>query len=95
MPELPEVETMRRGIAPILGLRIDAVAFPRGRCRPISVQPSTAAYPYYAALPAGALSTEAKAALQAKFSGVAEAYTGAQWARAFGSRGLAAKDFGH
>ncbi len=48
-----------------------------------------------AALPAGALSTEAKAALQAKFSGVAEAYTGAQWARAFGSRGLAAKDFGH
>ena len=43
MPELPEVETMRRGITPVLGLRIASVAFPRGRCRPISVQPSTAA----------------------------------------------------
>jgi formamidopyrimidine-DNA glycosylase len=39
MPELPEVETMRRGIAHLTGLRISRVAFPRGTARPISMQP--------------------------------------------------------
>lgn len=39
MPELPEVETMRRGIAHLAGLRIGCVAFPRGTVRPISMQP--------------------------------------------------------
>ncbi|MEI8227091.1 MAG: bifunctional DNA-formamidopyrimidine glycosylase/DNA-(apurinic or apyrimidinic site) lyase [Planctomycetota bacterium] len=39
MPELPEVETMRRGIAHVAGLRIAAAEFPRGTRRPISVQP--------------------------------------------------------
>jgi formamidopyrimidine-DNA glycosylase len=39
MPELPEVETMRRGIAAMAGLRIAAVTFPRGPVRPISVRP--------------------------------------------------------
>ncbi|MEI6256467.1 MAG: bifunctional DNA-formamidopyrimidine glycosylase/DNA-(apurinic or apyrimidinic site) lyase [Planctomycetota bacterium] len=39
MPELPEVETMRRGIAHLAGLRIATVAFPRGTVRPISMQP--------------------------------------------------------
>jgi formamidopyrimidine-DNA glycosylase len=39
MPELPEVETMRRGIAHLSGLRIGCVAFPRGTVRPISMQP--------------------------------------------------------
>ena len=40
MPELPEVETMRRGIAHLAGLRIDAAAFPRRTRRPISVSPA-------------------------------------------------------
>lgn len=35
MPELPEVETMRRGIAHLAGLRITDVSFPRGTARPI------------------------------------------------------------
>jgi formamidopyrimidine-DNA glycosylase len=39
MPELPEVETMRRGIAHLAGLRIGSVAFPRGTVRPLSMQP--------------------------------------------------------
>jgi formamidopyrimidine-DNA glycosylase len=39
MPELPEVETMRRGIAGVVGRRIATVAFPRSRVRPLSVQP--------------------------------------------------------
>ncbi len=39
MPELPEVETMRRGMATALGLRIDAVATPRSRLRPLLIQP--------------------------------------------------------
>jgi formamidopyrimidine-DNA glycosylase len=39
MPELPEVETMRRGIVHLAGLRIAKVAFPRGTVRPISMQP--------------------------------------------------------
>jgi len=39
MPELPEVETMRRGIAHVAGLRIATVTLPRGTVRPISMQP--------------------------------------------------------
>jgi formamidopyrimidine-DNA glycosylase len=39
MPELPEVETMRRGLAGIVGRRIAAVEFPRSRVRPLSVEP--------------------------------------------------------
>jgi formamidopyrimidine-DNA glycosylase len=41
MPELPEVETMRRGIAHLAGLRIASVAFPRGTVRPISMLPAS------------------------------------------------------
>ena len=40
MPELPEVETMRRGIAAVVGLRISAAEFPRGTRRPIAVRPT-------------------------------------------------------
>ncbi len=40
MPELPEVETMCRGIAKVVGCRIQAVRFPKSRLRPISVRPS-------------------------------------------------------
>ena len=40
MPELPEVETMRRGIAHLVGIRIEAAAFPRHTRRPISVAPT-------------------------------------------------------
>ena len=40
MPELPEVETMRRGIAHLAGLRIKNAAFPRGTVRPIAMQPA-------------------------------------------------------
>jgi formamidopyrimidine-DNA glycosylase len=39
MPELPEVETMRRGILGIVGSRIADVAWPRCRRRPILVRP--------------------------------------------------------
>ena len=39
MPELPEVETMRRGIEPIVGCRIDAVHFTRCRLKPITISP--------------------------------------------------------
>jgi formamidopyrimidine-DNA glycosylase len=39
MPELPEVETMRRGLEGLVGRRIAAVAFPRGRVRPLSAVP--------------------------------------------------------
>jgi formamidopyrimidine-DNA glycosylase len=39
MPELPEVETMRRGIASVAGLRITSAEFPRGTRRPIAVRP--------------------------------------------------------
>jgi formamidopyrimidine-DNA glycosylase len=44
MPELPEVETMRRGIRPVVGARITRVAFPRRRLKPISVLPRTATF---------------------------------------------------
>ena len=39
MPELPEVETMRRGVAAIVGSRIDEVRLPRSTKRPILVAP--------------------------------------------------------
>ena len=39
MPELPEVETMRRGIEPVVGSRIDAVWRPRCRFRAIPIRP--------------------------------------------------------
>jgi formamidopyrimidine-DNA glycosylase len=42
MPELPEVETMCRGIAGCVGLRIAAAALPRGRVRPIATTPRPA-----------------------------------------------------
>jgi formamidopyrimidine-DNA glycosylase len=44
MPELPEVETMRRGIEPIIGRRIDAVHFARCRLKPITITPSRTAF---------------------------------------------------
>ncbi len=40
MPELPEVETMCRGLAGIVGRRIERVEFPRGPVRPLSVWPA-------------------------------------------------------
>ncbi len=40
MPELPEVETMRRGIAAIVGSRIERVWVPRSKLRPILISPS-------------------------------------------------------
>lgn len=42
MPELPEVETMRRGILPIVGATITDVAWPPCAARPIAVWPSKA-----------------------------------------------------
>ncbi len=42
MPELPEVETMRRGLAGVAGRRIAAVEFPRSRVRPLSIEPPAA-----------------------------------------------------
>jgi formamidopyrimidine-DNA glycosylase len=43
MPELPEVETMCRGLAPTVGCRITAVEFPRSRVRASPVSPGRAA----------------------------------------------------
>lgn len=40
MPELPEVETMRRGIEPIVGSRIQSVCRPPCERRPIQMTPS-------------------------------------------------------
>lgn len=40
MPELPEVETMCRGIAGVAGCRIQAVRFPRSGLRPILLEPA-------------------------------------------------------
>jgi formamidopyrimidine-DNA glycosylase len=42
MPELPEVETMRRGIAGCVGCRIEAIERPRCRLKPIAIGPSPA-----------------------------------------------------
>jgi len=39
MPELPEVETMRRGVLPIVGSRIVSAERPPCRRRPISIRP--------------------------------------------------------
>src|SRR3954463_7325836 len=39
MPELPEVETMCRGIAPVVGRRVVQVERPPCKRRPISIQP--------------------------------------------------------
>jgi formamidopyrimidine-DNA glycosylase len=44
MPELPEVETMRRGILPIVGGRIVNVARERCRLKKIDVRPGLAAF---------------------------------------------------
>lgn len=43
MPELPEVETMRRGVLGVVGSTIERVEFCRGKCKPIQVSPSPAA----------------------------------------------------
>jgi formamidopyrimidine-DNA glycosylase len=42
MPELPEVETMRRGIVPIVGNRIARIECPACRKRPILLEPKLA-----------------------------------------------------
>ena len=44
MPELPEVETMRRGLREVVGSRIGEVKFIRSRLKPIAVHPSRAAF---------------------------------------------------
>ena len=44
MPELPEVETMRRGLLEVVGSRIRGVRFVRSRLKPIAVYPSRAAF---------------------------------------------------
>lgn len=44
MPELPEVETMRRGIEPVIGRRIAGVERPICRKKPISLTPLLAAW---------------------------------------------------
>lgn len=41
MPELPEVETMRRGILPVIGSRVAAIEPLQCTRRPISIQPTT------------------------------------------------------
>lgn len=40
MPELPEVETMRRGLLPLVGLTVRQVVQPPCQRRPIAVEPS-------------------------------------------------------
>ena len=42
MPELPEVETMCRGLAGVVGRRIVSATLPRSRVRPLSVRPAAA-----------------------------------------------------
>lgn len=44
MPELPEVETMRRGLLPLVGGVIDYVEFPEIPYRPIERTPDDAAF---------------------------------------------------
>ncbi|MCA9187331.1 MAG: DNA-formamidopyrimidine glycosylase [Planctomycetales bacterium] len=44
MPELPEVETMRRGILPIQGTAIHDVLRPKCQLKPILLQPSLASF---------------------------------------------------
>ncbi len=43
MPELPEVETMRRGVLSIIGSRIVGLTIPRTRYRPIEMSPDFSA----------------------------------------------------
>jgi formamidopyrimidine-DNA glycosylase len=40
VPELPEVETMRRGVLPIVGSRIESVERPPSTKRPITIRPA-------------------------------------------------------
>ncbi|QDV65427.1 bifunctional DNA-formamidopyrimidine glycosylase/DNA-(apurinic or apyrimidinic site) lyase [Crateriforma conspicua] len=40
MPELPEVETMRRGVLDAAGRRVESVTVPPCACRPIAMSPS-------------------------------------------------------
>lgn len=42
MPELPEVESMRRGLECLAGDRVLGARFPVGRCRPLSISPPPA-----------------------------------------------------
>ena len=42
MPELPEVETMRTGIASVIGKKIRSVDFPRCKLKPILIHPGRA-----------------------------------------------------
>lgn len=44
MPELPEVETMRRGVLPIVGSKISGVERVRCRRRPITIEPAMASF---------------------------------------------------
>lgn len=44
MPELPEVETMRRGILPVVGSTIGDVEFVRSRFKKILIRPAAAAF---------------------------------------------------
>src|SRR5688500_16996121 len=44
MPELPEVETMKRGIAAVVGSRIAQVQRCRCPCKPIEIVPSLAVF---------------------------------------------------
>jgi formamidopyrimidine-DNA glycosylase len=44
MPELPEVETMCRGIATIAGRRVKSVRFPKSRLCPIEMSPGEGAF---------------------------------------------------
>ena len=44
MPELPEVETMRRGITPIVGSCIEGMRRPRSKLRPIAIEPPLAKF---------------------------------------------------
>lgn len=44
MPELPEVETMRRGVLPVVGSTIDDVEFVKSRYKKILTSPSPAAF---------------------------------------------------
>jgi formamidopyrimidine-DNA glycosylase len=44
MPELPEVETMRRGVLPIVGSRIADIERVRCRRRPIAIEPAIGSF---------------------------------------------------
>ena len=44
MPELPEVETMRRGVLPVIGSRIESAQRPVCRLRPILLRPRIDAF---------------------------------------------------